>query len=302
MAHSIIRWLADLMLFVDQQDYLLLKVVPPKMKRNIVRRCLNALPGHAVGRHAAGSRLTYYSPGHKGHRRIAEYHADAVFQLMHQRIRPGMHVVDVGAHFGYFSILAAQLVGLDGRVVALEPAQDNLHVLYTNALTNNLTNIIIVPCAAAANTGTRTLYRRGKFSGGNSLYDLEESRREGESDDVSVIAVDDLTSWPADFVKIDVEGAEMEVLQGMKETLRNPALQLVVEWNPRTQARAGLPAVALPRFLLDAGFSLWALQLNSRQLHNHAGVSDALEQVLRHPLKYVDLYAVRNHWSRTTPR
>jgi len=74
-------------------------------------------------------------------------------------------------------------------------------------------------------------------------------------DTLSSILKDEETAV-VDLVKIDVEGAELDVLAGMTRMLRHPALRLLVEWHPRLQEAAGYPPDALPRALVDHGFRL----------------------------------------------
>jgi hypothetical protein len=74
---------------------------------------------------------------------------------------------------------------------------------------------------------------------------------------VPVVPVDDLVA-AADVVKIDVEGAELEVLEGMQRVLQAPELVLIVEWHPLLQQLAGYAPDALPHWLLERGWSLEA--------------------------------------------
>jgi hypothetical protein len=71
-----------------------------------------------------------------------------------------------------------------------------------------------------------------------------------------VAPLDDLVEGLADLVKIDVEGAEVDVLEGMPRLLQHPGLALVVEWHPTLQAMAGYGGDSLPRWLLDRGWRL----------------------------------------------
>ena len=75
---------------------------------------------------------------------------------------------------------------------------------------------------------------------------------------MQIAPLDDLIAGTPDLVKIDVEGAELDVLGGMTRLLAAPGIQLIVEWHPLLQVAAGYPADALPRFLLNAGFAVQA--------------------------------------------
>jgi hypothetical protein len=76
--------------------------------------------------------------------------------------------------------------------------------------------------------------------------------------EVPVARLDDLVDGGAELVKIDVEGAELDVLEGMPRLLGCPRLALIVEWHPTLQAMAGYAPDALPRWLLDRGWRLQA--------------------------------------------
>ena len=79
-----------------------------------------------------------------------EPHLTAVFERYCQ---PGMTVVDVGANLGYYSLLAAHLVGPDGRVVALEPNSENCRLLLSSLRLNSVTNVELLPVAADVSPG-----------------------------------------------------------------------------------------------------------------------------------------------------
>lgn len=181
-----------------------------------------------------------------------------VHRLIDALARPGSTVVDVGANIGYNAVHAARRVGSGGRVVAVEPAPDNVAVLERNLAAARLSNVIVRPVAAGRHRGHRKLYLRGETSAVNSLYPQSCYASVTGVLDVPVERLDDLVDGDPDLVKIDVEGAELEVLEGMARLLRRPGLALIVEWHPALQRMAGYEPDALPRWLLSRGWMLHA--------------------------------------------
>jgi FkbM family methyltransferase len=179
-------------------------------------------------------------------------------RILDKALKPGGSVVDVGANIGYNTVYAAHLVGPAGRVVAIEPAPDNLRVLRENVAANRLANVTVHAVAAGRADEVRDLYLRGDVSAVNSLYPDSMYAEVTGIEQVRVTPLDDLVEFDPDLVKIDVEGAELDVIAGMPRMLRNRAMQLLVEWHPRLQEAAGYPPDALPRALVDQGFELLA--------------------------------------------
>ncbi|MGE0451875.1 MAG: FkbM family methyltransferase [Vicinamibacterales bacterium] len=171
-------------------------------------------------------------------------------------LRRGGTFVDVGANIGYVTALAAARVGAGGRVLALEPARDNFAVLEENVRANRLSGVTPLCVAAGRRREERTLFLRGDLSAVNSLFEESCYSSVTGTSTVQVVPVDDLVDQPPDLVKIDVEGGELDVLDGMRTVLSRPAVQLIVEWHPLLQRAAGHDPAALPRFLLDEGFTL----------------------------------------------
>jgi len=178
-------------------------------------------------------------------------------RLIDRAVRPGATVVDVGANVGYNTVYASRRVGAAGRVVAVEPAADNARMLRENVAANALDNVVVHAVAAGRSRGVRDLYLRGDVSAVNSFFQESVYASVTGVEKVTVVPLDDLVEG-ADLVKIDVEGAELDVLAGMPRLLRVPRLQLIVEWHPRLQEAAGYEADALPRFFLGRGFTLQA--------------------------------------------
>jgi FkbM family methyltransferase len=181
-----------------------------------------------------------------------------IHRLIDAAARRGGTFVDVGAHTGYNTVYAARRVGPRGRVIAIEPTDDTRAVLLENIERNRLANITVLPCAAGTHHMERELFVRGSNSAVNSLFRESVYAAVTSSIPVRVAPLDDLVAGTPDLVKIDVEGAELEVLRGMTRMLAAPGIQLIVEWHPLLQEAAGHPPDALPRELLAAGFTLRA--------------------------------------------
>jgi FkbM family methyltransferase len=180
-------------------------------------------------------------------------------RMLDTLIEPGATVVDVGANIGYNTLYAVYRTGPKGRVYAIEPAQDNLAVLYANLFANSLTNVIVLPYAAGSLWELRRFFLRGDVSAVNSLF--QDNFYAPVTDTVEVLAapLDELIAEMPDLVKIDVEGGELDVLHGMPRILQHNALRLIVEWHPTLQQAAGYAADELPRYLLAQGFTLRAV-------------------------------------------
>jgi FkbM family methyltransferase len=158
-------------------------------------------------------------------------------RVLLETLRPGMVFVDVGAHYGYHSLVASRAVGPAGTVLALEPGRHVLPLLRAN--TAAAANITVEAVAACASTGPVELR---DFGPGNSALSTiasgarvppeEREQLRAEPYTVAGVALDDLLDRGVrpDFVKLDAEGAELDILQGMRRILTEigPALSIEV--------------------------------------------------------------------------
>lgn len=152
---------------------------------------------------------------------------------------PGQVVIDVGAHVGRYTLLSSKLVGPGGKVIAVEAAPANFYLLQRNLRLNNSDNVIALNCAAfSRDIDKMQLFLPGKEQG-NTIYNTVMEQRATttqESVTVSALTLDTVlkkagvSSHEVNWIKIDVEGAEYEVLKGAQEILANSNdLSLLVE-------------------------------------------------------------------------
>lgn len=173
-----------------------------------------------------GSRLLF-RPLTWDHEGIKEVYGYEEYEKVFH-IQEGNVVVDVGAHIGIFSVKAARKVGNPGVVIAIEPEEENYSFLIANKKINSLENIIPIYGALADHTGRALLYSWRGHSGGFSIVEKHSSH----CVEVPVFTLDNLASKlylrRIDFLKIDAEGSELEVLKGGRRMLQGASAKIVV--------------------------------------------------------------------------
>ena len=191
---------------------------------------------------------------------VADRYEQATTQLFRRLITQGMTVVDVGANVGYFSLLAADLVGPSGTVYAFEPEPKNHGLLITNIEINSYTNIRTTQSAVSNTCGHTQLYLSQLDNGSHSIY-KEAARGVAEELPVNMTTLDaflESEGWPTvDLLKIDVEGAELSVLEGMEKlNQKSDGLHLILEYCPSLLHSAGVPPLQVIEKLASMNFQI----------------------------------------------
>ncbi len=178
--------------------------------------------------------------------------------LFKQLIKPGMTVLDLGAHVGYYTLLAAKLVGEKGRVFAFEPAPATYALLIKNITINGYQNIVPIQKAVSNKSGQVRLFLNDYNTGRHNIYDhYGEKKRYVIVDSITLDEFFRGQDISIDFIKMDIEGAEMVALQGMENLIRKTRnLKLVTEFNPNFLTGAGYSPEAFLRNLTEHGFKL----------------------------------------------
>ncbi|HEY0307158.1 MAG TPA: FkbM family methyltransferase [Acidobacteriaceae bacterium] len=147
--------------------------------------------------------------------------------LLHM-LRPGNLFVDAGANVGVYTVLAAGVVG--ARVITVEPIPSTYQKMLTNVAINHIQNLVSAHNIGLGSTAQILRFTADRDTANRMITDAEY---QGLSVEVPVRKLDDLFEGDAPtLIKLDVEGAESDVLAGAEDALNNPSLMgLIVEMN-----------------------------------------------------------------------
>ncbi len=191
-----------------------------------------------------------------------------VARVVRERLRPGHTFVDVGANIGYFTALAAHLVGPGGTVVAVEPLDKNLQLIYATIWRNRFDWVQAVPFAAS---DSRRLLPIATHDGtSNGQVELFGAADRQPAAFATARPLDEVLANLADLhlLKIDIEGHELIALRGFAAGLALHRPMLLTEFHPKCmRENSGIDPLDYLAFLFDYGSSI-------RVLRHHGGHKD----------------------------
>lgn len=180
-------------------------------------------------------------------------------RVVERLLQPGMTVFDIGAHHGFYTLLASTKVGSEGLVVAFEPSPRERKRLHQHLLLNRCSNVRVEPVAVGRGNGMEEFFvASGAYSALNNLRGLPPDIL-NQTLPVKVITLDNYVEEQAiesvDFIKIDVEGAELHVLKGASSLLeKRPRPLVMCEFLDDLTERFGYRAGEIYDFLQDLGY------------------------------------------------
>lgn len=235
-----------------------------------------------------GMRLTLW-PGEEMSEAIArtggfEMATSVVFKRL---LFPSACVIDAGANAGLYTILAARWCN---RVVAAEPSPRELAKLRRNIAINGFTNVTVLPAALGATAGRATLRVSSAFNAGHNTlaprFAYDQTALEAEME-VPVTTIDSL-NLPADLIKIDVEGAEVDLLRGAWRTLRTYRPTLIIEANALALEAYGAGIEPLAAVLRELRYAVFDISSETAALVPLRHLADANgENVVARPAEAV---------------
>ncbi|MBS1810944.1 MAG: FkbM family methyltransferase [Acidobacteria bacterium] len=182
--------------------------------------------------------------------------------LFNRLLHKGAVVIDVGANIGYYTRIASNLVGQEGQVLAFEPSPKALSVLKLN--TGDLGNVQIFPVALSDSEGEVRFYVRK--NGGTSSLSADSGAQQVL---VKMTTLDHLpiNVQQVDFIKIDVEGFEPDVLRGAQSVIKRFRPIVYLEYFEHYAEQRGFASSVFDSFFSDLDYELYWVDERAQDTH-----------------------------------
>jgi len=178
-------------------------------------------------------------------------------------INKGDIVIDIGANIGYYTLMFAKLVGDTGKIYSFEPDPRNFLILEKNIRINGYNNIILEKKAVSNKLGKSTFYVN-ENSAGSSIH--KPNNYAANEIYVDLITLDnyfEVNSIIPDFIKMDIEGHELNALKGMESILQSSdKTKIMIEYSPLAKKELNIDPMGSLTFLSELGFKF--KDINSR--------------------------------------
>lgn len=192
----------------------------------------------------------------------------STFKHFQERIKPGDTVLNIGAHVGYYTLMAARLVGSSGKVYAFEPNIDNFTLLSKNIKINGYKNVVLINKAVAESSKKAKLFLSRVSTGMHSLIDIDNNS--SNSIMVDTVSLDDFFGNdppPVSVIKMDIEGGEYAALEGMTRLLKKMKhLTIFTEFSPFSIKKAKKSPRGFLNLLRNYGFKLYSIDESHKLL------------------------------------
>lgn len=185
-------------------------------------------------------------------------------RMVLEYLKPGMTFFDIGAHFGYYTLLASFIVGEKGGVHAFEPTPSSFAILKANTL--NKHNVVLNNLAVFSEKGNVTINDYGvRYSAFNSIYDRRKwnllkklTPRKYKTETITIDEYVEEHKISPSFIKIDAENSEFEILKGMRKTIAiyHPIISVEVGDQVGDLSKEGVPSSReLITQIIDYGYT-----------------------------------------------
>jgi len=197
----------------------------------------------------------------QGHLFVFDCFEPDTILLIEQITKKGDVILDVGANIGYLSLVFAHSTGSGGKVYSFEPEQNNYNKLLKNISLNSYNNIESHKIAFSNKETKIKLFKSKDNNLGSHSLIYNPDVLDEEFEFVDTITCDkfitDNNIMQVDIIKIDVEGAEYEVLQGMTNTLELFRPLIIMEINNPIQEKRNIPSEKLKRIVINKNYTAY---------------------------------------------
>ncbi len=191
---------------------------------------------------------------------IGKYEPETV-QVSKRVIHQGMTVIDIGAHAGYYTFLFSKLVGAPGRVYAFEPHPKNFEILKRNVERHRLDNVTLIQ-KAVSDKNCHTIFYETPLSMGHSLLPVKSYSNKISTETVSLsYFLQEEGVKEVGLIKMDVEGGEPEVLEGISGLLKDAHdLSIILEFKPSILRKRNYEPTELLNKLFPMDFEVFVIK------------------------------------------
>lgn len=290
---SIIKNIASL-LPAEAPDFIYTVLLKPRILRHIANTVLSSLIPNHITIPEGIILLNKSDPVVSGALMLGVYEKFET-ELIRKTLKPGMVIIDIGAHIGYYTVIAARIVGDGGQVIAFEPDTENFSFLEHTIKTNGFTNVSIHRMGISNKSGDTTLFVSPRNSGDHRIYQFSESR---ERIVIPLTTIDAFVKnhrlERIDFIKMDIQGAEGKALDGMQNTLKTQnSITLITEFWPQGIRAAGNDPLHFLQTLQSIGFSIIQIQKNISRPVVGTDLQNLIDALPGR--KYTNLLCIKNH-------
>ena len=187
--------------------------------------------------------------------------------LFKNNIKPDDIVIDIGAHIGYYTLIAARLVGQKGKVYAFEPNPDTFQILKRNVKENGYKNVVLINKAISDKDSEAKLFLNKSNTGDHRLYDSKDNRK---FVDVSTISLDSYfrdKNKKINLIKMDIQGSEVKAFKGGLKTIRkNKYIKIITEIWPMGISLAGNTISQYLDMLANENFKYYEIDEKKKRL------------------------------------
>jgi len=187
--------------------------------------------------------------------------------LIQNQIHEDDFVLDIGAHIGYYTLTMAKFVGKNGKCFAFEPNPLNFSLLQKNVELNEFHNVVLENKAVSNRNGTTDLYLCEDNSG---MHRIHPSKYCKDKIQVNVIKLNEYFSVDIrkkiSLIKIDAEGSELEILEGLSKILKNSQITVLLEFKPEHIIEHGSKPYEVLKFLDKYNFKIFIINEEKQKI------------------------------------
>jgi len=214
-------------------------------------------------------------------------------EFVSKEIKKGDIILDIGANMGYYTSVFAKLAGEEGKVYAFEPDPDNFAILKKNIKKRGFKNVVLIQKAVSDKTGKMKLFLSEFHKGDHRIYDPGDNRKTIEIDTIRLDDYFKEYKGKIDFIKMDVQGVEVQVLRGMPLLLQNAKnLKMITEYWPHGLKKCGFEGKDYLDILKEHGFKLYNLNEEIKNIEP-VDMNEMMEKYTPEKENYANLLCVK---------